>query len=102
MTVDEVAHEVGHDEQRQDESDGGFGTKGLGHEHDIQRGCATQAGFRQTNANCGDGRQHQDMTVSREKCVLQQPVGKAHSMAQGTMVTGVPVGAEAKIFCAMS
>lgn len=79
MAVNDIAHDVCHDEQRQDETDGCFGTKCLRHEHDIERGCPTKPGFGKADAKCGDGCQHEDAAVRCEKGVLLEPVWDDHS-----------------------
>jgi hypothetical protein len=57
LAVDEVAHQVSHDEHGQDDPDRGLGVEDLGHDDDVERRGAGESGFRESDAHRAEERE---------------------------------------------
>ena len=78
FAVDEVAHQIGGDEEGEDKADGGFGAEDFGHEDDVEGGGAGEAAFGEADADGSQGGEQDGRLIGRKQGVLGEPVEEGH------------------------
>ena len=78
FAVDEVAHQIGGDEEGEDEADGGFGAEDFGHEDHVECGGAGEAAFGEADADGSQGGEQDGRLIGRKQGVLGEPVEEGH------------------------